>query len=1005
MAINTTSADAIQQRRIFDAIPTIIRDPRTVQRLMVNTVQSLTNGEVRIIDPTSPFVLMMEMTAQLAAASVSENDALHRRQYASAATDIEDIYYHVADVDMLGIYAQPAMGTIIVLLNADTIRARAVATSNPDIRKIIIPKHTEFQVGDYKFTMQYPVEITVMNHGGITIRYNTAQTSPLYNASTAPINSITYTREGREWIGINIPVKQMAIARRVIDVNAATGASRKFQFTDNFFYCRAYHKNESETTWTEIGVVLNKEIYDPRKPSVAIRVLSSEVEVNIPLVYITNGLIRDSVRLDIYTTKGPLELDLSTYDTSAFSANFTDNDSSVVSVYSKVLDNFDGIAVSAQKVVTGGASPMTLGELRNRTTRMSASDYGYAITPDQVETLLNTNGYDLVSNIDDITNRQFLATRLLPAPVSKTLDETIGGTNQELQAQNAQLTVTGIGSDVRLLSTTVNALELNRHVYVNNRRTTITPRVLYRVQQDLLSIVDSAEVDDILTIGETRPETVANLVTNANYLYTPFYTVLDIQSDDFTTRVYNLDTPAVTSSYTHLANEASLIGLECTGYQILAVPGAGYQLRVRFQGDSVFKALTSDRLSIQLTVADGTNRTWWNGILETPVNDDGTLTTDPIWLFNIDTDYDVDPDDRLIVSASKVPVDLTTTFQCVVVVKDHMPDGATYTEIDDIVNVGMLPNYVAGSKYLGIINESLDIHLGDALTHLWRLNRSVVDPDTYKRYEQDVLAYYETTEYKRDINNRIEFTIDPTTSKPVPVVLHVKGDPVLDEDGQQVIRFHKGDVMIGEDGKPEIKGGERAILRHIDMTLFDGRYYFATDPLTLAYLNDVMSRLVAWVTVDIPNIKQQLIDRSLLYFHPKTTTGKMTVITGENETATVNADQILTVTYYVSKANYDNAELRKYITEYTPRILKEAIEHRTVSVDSIVDAVREALGDDILSVTIRGFVDDMFQIVTLTDDSMLPSIGKRLVALPSKELRVEDAITVDILKHIDSLSI
>ena len=52
----------------------------------------------------------------------------------------------------------------------------------------------------------------------------------------------------------------------------------------------------------------------------------------------------------------------------------------------------------------------------------------------------------------------------------------------------------------------------------------------------------------------------------------------------------------------------------------------------------------------------------------------------------------------------------------------------------------------------------------------------------------------------------------------------------------------------------------------------------------------------------------------------------------------------------------------------------------------------------------RGFVDDRFQIVTLTDDSMLPSIGKRLVALPSKELRVEDAITVDILKHVDSLS-
>lgn len=1006
MATNTnnSSETAVIERRIYDAIPTIIRDPRVVQRLIVNTVESVSGGEFRIIDPTNPFVLMMEMTAQLASAAVGESDALNRRQYASAATDIDDIFFHLSDYDMFGAYATPSTGTMIVIMNVDTIRARAVATDNVDVRKIVIPKHAAFTVANYTFTMQYPVDIVVMEHGGVTVRYDRTQTSPIYPAETMPLKTSSMRVGDTEWIGIHIPVKQMILTSRVMQVNSATGAVKQFQFPDNFCYLRAYQKSTDDATWTEIGVVMNKEIYDPTIPSVAIRVLRQNVEVFIPQIYFSNGLIKDAVRLDIYSTKGRLELDLSTYATEAFAADWLDYDSTETSKYSKVLLQFDGLTMSAEKTVSGGSAAMTFDQLRKRTISMSAADYGYAITPDQVENLLNTNGYDLVSNIDDITDRQFLATRLLPAPISNTLDETIGGTNQQQQAQAAQLTVTGIGVDVRLLQTSLAALELNRHVFFNNRRTTITPRVLYRLNQDMLEIVPHETVDEILQIGQTQPESVANLVNSGDYLYTPFYTVMDVQTDDFTTRFYNLDTPRIVSNFTSHFNTSAQVSVSCSGYQIEPNVGSGYTVRLRFTGDNVWKKFTSDRIGVQITVADGSNRTWWTGTLVNPVDENGLIIGDPIFIFYIDTDYDVDTFNRLIVSEQRVPVPMEANFQALVIVKDHMPENAAPSDIDLIAAPDKLTGYDRNSTYLGVLNETIRIELGNALDHLWSSNRSIVDPSTYKTYDSDVYAYYSEDIYKRDADGAIELVKDPVTNKWEPVILHKAGDIMNDEFGQPIVRFPKGSVIIDAEGNPEIIGGERAILRHFDMTLFDGRYYFATDSLTQAYITSIISKIVAWVTVDMPNIKNQLIDRSTLYFHPKTTTGYMTVITGDTDTAVVRADQELHVTYYVTKANYDNAELRKYITDYTPRILKMALENRTVSTDSIVTALRTAMGDDILSVSISGFVDNRYQIITLTDDSMLPSVGKRLIALASKELRVEDAVTVEILKHVETLS-
>lgn len=1006
MATNITTSDVsmVSLQNVKDAIPNIIRDPRRVQRMILNIVESISNGEVRVADPTSPFALMTEMTGQLASACVNEADTLNRRQYSSVAVTPDDLYYHISDYEMYGIFANPSSGTIVLLMSVDSIRAKAIETDNPNIRKIIIPKHSEFKVADYTFTMQYPIVITVMSHGGITVRYDTSQSSPLYAAENMPIKTKTFNRQQGDWIAINIPLLQFQITKKILSIDSVSDTKRSFVFNDKFCFLRAYQRNDTDGKWTEISVALNKEIHNPRVPTIVAKVLTNNVEISIPQIYFTDNLILRNIRVDIYTTKGNVNLDLSNYQQSSFSATWTDNDDAEASKYYKVLNKFEGMSVMAQPTVSGGSDPIVFGDLRRRVTQKSAVDYGIAITPEQVADVFRINGYDLVFNKDDVTNRQFLATRLMPAPSTKTTNESMGGTAQKEQAEKARLTVTGIGADLRTLQTTLNLLSRNIHTFTNNRRMTVTPKVLYRIDRGNLKIVDHETVNDLLNTAKSNPEVVANHVNASNYLFNPYYMVLNAQPEDFSARFYDLDNPEITSTYTDSHNESTLISVELVAHEINTIPDGGYKIYIQLEGDAVWKKLTADRIAIQLTTADGTNRVWWEGKFEGVTDSQGYVQGNPIYSFIVDTRYDIDDSDKIILSGQKVAVPLSNKFNVLVMVKDHIPTGFQYSNIDDLTNPGLITGYNPASSYVGVLNETLDVTLGYPLHNLWSSSRSTLDPKTFATYETDVYRTYTEVTYKRDpLDNSLIIDVDPNTGVPSAVIEHNVGDFYLDELGQKIIKYPAGSTKYDALGKPIIIGGEREILRFINMVMFDGRYYFANDQLTTDYAREVFTTVTGWIINDVPKIKRNLIDETEVFFQPKTTTGYIKVIGEDSDSIQVKADQELLVTYYTTKENHDNAELRKYITEYTPRILKEALEQRTVSVDGIVEYIKSKLGDDVLSVKVEGFMEGKYQIISLTDDSMLPSIGKRLVVLSSKELRVEDAVTVQILKHKESI--
>ena len=79
--------------------------------------------------------------------------------------------------------------------------------------------------------------------------------------------------------------------------------------------------------------------------------------------------------------------------------------------------------------------------------------------------------------------------------------------------------------------------------------------------------------------------------------------------------------------------------------------------------------------------------------------------------------------------------------------------------------------------------------------------------------------------------------------------------------------------------------------------------------------------------------------------------------------------------------------------------LSDSLSKSTISETDIVSALKDALGGDVISVSVTGFTGNRYKIVTLRNSSSGPSVGKRLVALSNKTLAVQDAITITYVEH------
>lgn len=990
---------------LINSINNVRFNPMAIQRIQLNALQSVLDGTIDVVDASNPFAFLMEMGSVLGAAAMTANEVSTRKQYPSMALDLKDLYLHMSDLDYVGTFASPGIARIQLLFNKEEIYAKVVPTGSGDISQITIPRETYFKVGDYVFTMQYPIDIKVMGHGGLNIVYDVSQVSPLQNLPTNVVTWSIINMGGHDYIQLDIPVYQMRISTSYGSINKATGFSMTYGYPDQYYYARVYAA-QPDKTWLEIRTTYTQQVFDPATPTALLTVLpNNQLQVDVPQIYLTTGQLTSELRVDIYSTLGSLDVVLSDYQLNSWTANFVDLDSSTdqsyVSPYVAPLPTLNEIIVRSDDTVTGGAPALNFATLRSRVLANALGNNSLPITNAQIGTTLSNLGYDVVVDVDDVTNRIFMATRLLPPPP---VDPS---TNQKSLNVSS-----GIACSVLTLQDSMNDLVVHSTVSDNGNRITLQPSTLYTATNGIVTVVSDATVASLKALPQ---DALINAINSGNYVYTPFHYVLDINGDEFASRAYYLDAPTVIAKSFIAQNDTLGMSVATGPYQLLrthASDGAGaidgYALYVITQTDSNFETLADSQVSVQLSfIPEGeVDLAYIDGTLVGHCNPDGTINPDGperLYMFQLGTNYDLDSKDNLCLTTfsmfanSPAPhfTPLQGKFNLIYAVNGVSIPGQTHSSIDQSLNTTNLP-----AGIYGVTQEQFTIQLGYAMTGLWQRARSVASSQDYARYTAPVPWTYTQDIYARDpVTGNILISNDNGTL--TYTVIHHAGDPVLDPVTQQpMIKYNVGDVIVDGNGNPQVIKS-RNILRQTDIVFLDGVYWFVNSPDAVTYANSIPQIIYGWLTNDIATVSGDLLEQTELYLYPKSTMGLVKGTVVADETVSLEARLSFTVDYYLTGVGYRNPDLRQSLTSLASATLAAALQEPTIAMNVVSDNLTTAAGSDVIGLDISGLggAENNFTTFTTEDSSISLSIGVIAVANADGTIGVQDNVSVNFLQH------
>lgn len=945
-------------------------NPSAMQQVIFDYLEEITNGEVDIVDPTNPFVFLLEASTVNTSLAITEAFNNLRMQYPSLAQTEEDIYLHMSDTDFINRFSTPSNTDFNIVIMLEELYSKMIYDPIEKCSKCIIPRNTEFVIEDLTFTLSYPIIIKKFLNGIVQITYDASIVNPLVSLTSNIIDyEVMKNTDNTDWLFFTTNLKQFKIDSSYHNLLKSMPFSTDINFDNKFYYARVYSRNNG-SEWKEIKVTYTDQVFDNSIPTAVIKLYSNYINVFIPPVYSTTNLLNGEIRIDIFTTNGEITVNLANYKPSSFVLKFSDIDKDInINEYTNAFSNMTYYTYS-NSVINGGLNGIDFKTLRNRVINNSIGDRNLPITNNQLKAYIENLGFDVTTNVDVLTNRIFLASKKLPKPTEAKL-----------------LTSVNLGINTIVLD--INDIKTHYNVKNNGERLTILSNTLFINNNGIIKIINEQELTALITLTKTN---MVNTINNNSYIYTPYYYLLDSTKSEFEVRAYHLDSPAISDLNFISQNQSIQLPVNTKTYEIIKTI-SGYKVTIVTKSGNFYKQLMDNLVNVQLSYyPKGENSlAYINGILTGRTDDD-----ERIYEFNIETNHDVDSDNYICVTNGKMfnnenlhtYVKLDSTFNIMYTTSsltaDFYPD-----EANNLIGGFLLPvNSVV------ITYEKINIKLGDYLKNLWSRFRSIASGLDYQTYNQNVPMLYDRDVYEIDPVTNSIFSVDGGGNL-VYNKIHSIGDPVLDLEGQQVYKYKTGDVVLDENGDPVINN-TLSTNKELDLLMVDGRYYFANDTIYKEYRTEFINSISNWVTEDIYNLQNILLEQSKIYFYPKNNLGLFKIYIDNVNTDYVNSEQSFKIDLFVNNRVYNNLDMRTQLTSDTVKILDLYISNQTVNMSDIYVALKQYYSDSVLSFNISGLGGDkdlkIAQIVSNNDRFCL----KKKLSLQSNELFIiEEDITIE----------
>lgn len=959
----------INAAKLKDAIKAAGANPSQILQASIDAIEAASSGEVQYVDASNPAISCMETSSVVHALSIDQHMATLRKIYPILAQTPDEIYPHMSYRDYINRFATPSEDPFMVFMPEPQFLQKAIRPNGADYVMVTIPRGSTVTVNKFiTFSLQYAINIKYYDNRQMEVSYDSSVLSPIQDLTTNLLTSevVTVPDANGRYIGFGLMIPQVAVTKYMGNVQSGSLFTGNYTFTDQFYMVRAWYRNTEGADWTEMETSYTPTVYNPTSPTLVIKVVNDSVNVVLPLLYQSTGLVNGEIRIDVYTTKGAATVNLADYTPDQFVLNMETLDRQ------RDTDAFTAAAqginftIRSNSLVNGGKNSLSFEELRTRVINNSVGPQQLPITLNNIKAAGENRGFEIVPHIDVVTDRIFLATRSLPRP-----------SNSRLVTSASIGISTFISDDPKGIT----------HPWVRKHgdRTTFLSKNLYRSDNGILKLLPAQEVED-LKMADTI--TKLRMVNSNKYLYTPFYYVLDTSSLELQTRAYMLDYPEARSRNFLYQNPSIQMVVNSDVYSLQKVD-KGYVLQIQTRSGDIYKNLQDDTVYCQLAVRLlNTDRYgYWRGRLVGK-----TASGERIFQFNLDTDYDIDAENQIfmtngqITSTTDVPIeiDLTSKFE-IFHLTSSLPQDYEPSGVDQIIGRFQFMEVVAAATH-----EQLTLEFGKPLESLWTRGRTLPDSEVYERYAADVPMVFDKDEFAEP-----PFVI--TGGKVVYKYIARAGQPVLDGAGKPVILYKKGDIVYNN-GVPVISSTATGN-REFDLMTVEGQFYFVDDPAYTAYRDEFTKVIVDWVTQDIPLIQADTLEKTKIFFYPKNQLATTTILVADYTEETIPSGQSLVADLYVTDEVYRSSEQRERVRNLLITYLDEWIKQTEVGVSTATHGILDLMGNDVKEVYLRGLGGSKnIQYALIAKDQTRMSLKRNLDVLQNGKFYIQEDVLINFYK-------
>ena len=281
-----------EQKLISNVIENITKynsSPAMLQRDALEIIKNVLGNDNGIISAENPVALCLEMSAMQTAGSIGKNWILNRRQYPVSAQTHEDLYYHLSDLDWVGVFALPAKARISVSFEYEEILQILKPLPDGSGNLLRLPRGFKVVVGGVGFMLDYPVNILQLKHGGFRITYDTTEKSPIQTLSTNVVkHSVSSIYRDTKRLTLELEMIQAEEIEFFDNITANQNITLTKSFNDFYYYARVFHGNDIDG-YQEMTTTHCPDIYDVTKPTAVLKLIENTddytLNVTIPKIY------------------------------------------------------------------------------------------------------------------------------------------------------------------------------------------------------------------------------------------------------------------------------------------------------------------------------------------------------------------------------------------------------------------------------------------------------------------------------------------------------------------------------------------------------------------------------------------------------------------------------------------------------------------------------------------------------------------------------------------------